>query len=252
MASWAYVASCAQVPPGFEEAVCSLAKLERAIVSCPADKAGSVGAAGCSGRSSLVPPPPEHADRVEFELHLLSMLQVLHSCCACSSCPALLAMLPTARSRGLCVACMTWYAGALFFSAWSEQESEGSCHDGRHGALRTRPLPHCGGLHATYNVPFLRVAEQVRDMTGRGEVTKRRVVEGVGEFPVDCPLEDCAVRVHFTARAVGAEQVSLSSPAPSPPMVSAEESTHQPVMCTRLGAPPCHAPKQSLGWCNTS
>lgn len=58
--------------------------------------------------------------------------------------------------------------------------------------------------------------EQVRDMTGREEVTKRRIKEGVGEFPVDCPLEDCAVRVHFTARAVGAEQVSLSSPAPFP------------------------------------
>lgn len=57
-----------QVPRGFEEAVCSLAKLERAIVSCPAGKAHSPG--------SVLPPPPEGADRVEFELHLLSMIQV--------------------------------------------------------------------------------------------------------------------------------------------------------------------------------
>ena len=46
-------------------------------------------------------------------------------------------------------------------------------------------------------------------MTGNGEVTKRRVREGVGEFPVDCPLEDCAVRVHFTARAAGTDTVRL-------------------------------------------
>ena len=48
---------------------------------------------------------------------------------------------------------------------------------------------------------------QVRDMTGTGEVTKRRVREGRGEFPVDCPLEDCAVRVHFRVRRPGSQQV---------------------------------------------
>ena len=36
-------------------------------------------------------------------------------------------------------------------------------------------------------------------MTGTGEVTKRRIKEGVGEFPIDCPLEDNAVRVHYKA-----------------------------------------------------
>lgn len=46
-------------------------------------------------------------------------------------------------------------------------------------------------------------------MTGNGEVTKRRVREGVGEFPVDCPLEDCAVRVHYTARVAGTDTVRL-------------------------------------------
>ncbi len=54
---------------------------------------------------------------------------------------------------------------------------------------------------------------QVRDLTGTGEITKRRIKEGVGEFPIDCPLEDCAVRVHYTARLAGTDQV-ISPPAP--------------------------------------
>ena len=41
------------------------------------------------------------------------------------------------------------------------------------------------------------MALQVRDLTGTGEVTKRRVKDGVGEFPIDCPLEDNAVRAHY-------------------------------------------------------
>ncbi len=49
---------------------------------------------------------------------------------------------------------------------------------------------------------------QVRDLTGTGDITKRRIKEGVGEFPVDCPLEDCAVRVHYTARLAGTDQVA--------------------------------------------
>lgn len=55
---------------------------------------------------------------------------------------------------------------------------------------------------------------QVRDMTGTGEVTKRRVREGRGEFPVDCPLEDCAVRVHFRVRRPGSQQVAQRASAP--------------------------------------
>lgn len=38
---------------------------------------------------------------------------------------------------------------------------------------------------------------QVRDITGDGKVVKRRIRDGRGEFPVDCPIEDSAVRVHF-------------------------------------------------------
>eukprot|EP00198_Chlamydomonas_reinhardtii_P000593 XP_001689928.1 peptidyl-prolyl cis-trans isomerase, FKBP-type [Chlamydomonas reinhardtii] len=34
---------------------------------------------------------------------------------------------------------------------------------------------------------------QVRDMTGTGEVTKKRLREGTGDFPIDCPLNDTTV-----------------------------------------------------------
>lgn len=40
---------------------------------------------------------------------------------------------------------------------------------------------------------------QVRDLTGDGAVTKRRVREGVGEFPADCPLQDTTVRIRAAA-----------------------------------------------------
>mmetsp|Transcript_41826 Transcript_41826/g.108277 ORF Transcript_41826/g.108277 Transcript_41826/m.108277 type:complete len:588 (+) Transcript_41826:113-1876(+) len=65
----------------------------------------------------------------------------------------------------------------------------------------------CGGSAGQlleYELHLRRIV-QVRDMTGDGSVTKRRVRDGVGEFPMDCPLEDCAVRVHYKLRAAGAE-----------------------------------------------
>lgn len=40
---------------------------------------------------------------------------------------------------------------------------------------------------------------QVRDLTGDGAVVKRRVRDGRGEFPADCPLQDCVVRVAVMA-----------------------------------------------------
>lgn len=39
-------------------------------------------------------------------------------------------------------------------------------------------------------------------MTGDGAVTKRRLQEGQGEFPVDCPLHDTSVRLHYRARSL--------------------------------------------------
>ena len=59
-----------QVPMGFEDGICSLAKGERAFISCPASKARS------AGPPALLPDPPDGADRVEFEVELLEMIQV--------------------------------------------------------------------------------------------------------------------------------------------------------------------------------
>ncbi|XP_077238858.1 FKBP-type peptidyl-prolyl cis-trans isomerase family protein [Tasmannia lanceolata] len=38
---------------------------------------------------------------------------------------------------------------------------------------------------------------QVRDMLGDGRLIKRRMVDGKGEFPMDCPLHDSLLRVHY-------------------------------------------------------
>uniref|UniRef100_A0A0D3FIU2 peptidylprolyl isomerase n=1 Tax=Oryza barthii TaxID=65489 RepID=A0A0D3FIU2_9ORYZ len=38
---------------------------------------------------------------------------------------------------------------------------------------------------------------EVRDMLGDGRLIKRRVVDGKGEFPMDCPLHDSLLRVHY-------------------------------------------------------
>ncbi|KAF6261061.1 hypothetical protein COO60DRAFT_1637104 [Scenedesmus sp. NREL 46B-D3] len=43
---------------------------------------------------------------------------------------------------------------------------------------------------------------QVRDMTGDGSVTKKRLQEGHGNFPVDCPLQDTTVRLHYRVRSL--------------------------------------------------
>jgi hypothetical protein len=52
-----------------------------------------------------------------------------------------------------------------------------------------------GWSHASNSHPL--PALQVRDMTGDGSVVKRTLRKGQGEFPVDCPLEDSSVRVHY-------------------------------------------------------
>ncbi|XP_020526603.1 peptidyl-prolyl cis-trans isomerase PASTICCINO1 isoform X2 [Amborella trichopoda] len=38
---------------------------------------------------------------------------------------------------------------------------------------------------------------QVRDMLGDGRLIKRRIRDGKGEFPMDCPLHDSLLRVHY-------------------------------------------------------
>jgi hypothetical protein len=50
----------------------------------------------------------------------------------------------------------------------------------------------------------LRAIVQVRDLHGDGSLLKRRTVSGVGDFPVDCPLQDCRVRCRIATYAAGA------------------------------------------------
>uniref|UniRef100_A0A7N2KUM4 peptidylprolyl isomerase n=1 Tax=Quercus lobata TaxID=97700 RepID=A0A7N2KUM4_QUELO len=38
---------------------------------------------------------------------------------------------------------------------------------------------------------------QVRDMLGDGRLIKRRIRDGKGDFPMDCPLHDSLLRVHY-------------------------------------------------------
>eukprot|EP00250_Pteridium_aquilinum_P000485 c10528_g1_i1 orf=155-1990(-) len=38
---------------------------------------------------------------------------------------------------------------------------------------------------------------QVRDLVGDGRVVKRRIRDGRGEFPMDCPLQDSVLRIHY-------------------------------------------------------
>lgn len=38
---------------------------------------------------------------------------------------------------------------------------------------------------------------QVRDLIGDGSAVKSIIIKGKGEFPIDCPLEDCQVKIHY-------------------------------------------------------
>ncbi|XP_068636118.1 peptidyl-prolyl cis-trans isomerase PASTICCINO1 [Aristolochia californica] len=47
---------------------------------------------------------------------------------------------------------------------------------------------------------------QVRDMLGDGRLIKRRIVDGKGEFPMDCPLNDSLLRVHYKGMLLNEER----------------------------------------------
>lgn len=47
----------------------------------------------------------------------------------------------------------------------------------------------------------------VRDVFGDGAVVKRRLEEGVGDFPGDCPVRDCAVRARVAVAAAAASSL---------------------------------------------
>ena len=50
-----------------------------------------------------------------------------------------------------------------------------------------------------YEVSLLDVI-QVRDVIGTKEIMKMRVKDGKGEFPIDCPIMDCHVKIHCIGR----------------------------------------------------
>ncbi|KAK3282074.1 hypothetical protein CYMTET_10172, partial [Cymbomonas tetramitiformis] len=60
----------------------------------------------------------------------------------------------------------------------------------------------------------------VRDLYGDGTIFKRREKLGEGEFPADCPLNDCIVRVHYIAKTLP-DRTSVFSALPRPPPASA-------------------------------
>ncbi|KAL6987695.1 G1/S-specific cyclin pas1 [Sarracenia purpurea var. burkii] len=47
---------------------------------------------------------------------------------------------------------------------------------------------------------------QVRDMLGDGRLIKRRIHDGTGEFPMDCPLHDSLLRVHYKGMLLNEEK----------------------------------------------
>ncbi|CAK7333623.1 unnamed protein product [Dovyalis caffra] len=47
---------------------------------------------------------------------------------------------------------------------------------------------------------------QVRDMLGDGRLIKRRLHDGKGEFPMDCPLHDSLLRVHYKGMLLNEEK----------------------------------------------
>ncbi len=55
--------------------MCSLAKGERAYISCPASRAR------LKDSGAHLPDPPDGVDRVEYEVELLSMIQVCDTSC---------------------------------------------------------------------------------------------------------------------------------------------------------------------------
>lgn len=48
---------------------------------------------------------------------------------------------------------------------------------------------------------------QVRDLVGDGRVVKRRIRDGQGEFPMDCPLQDSTLRIHYKGYLSGSDGV---------------------------------------------
>ncbi|CAI9297707.1 unnamed protein product [Lactuca saligna] len=58
-------------------------------------------------------------------------------------------------------------------------------------------LPSVEGIEEVHFEVELIHFIQVRDVLGDGRLIKRRIRDGKGEFPMDCPLQDSRLRVHY-------------------------------------------------------
>lgn len=169
------------MPEAVEVALQSMCRGEEAAFTCPR-------AAASGGAASLVPPPPQTADTVELELSLLSMIQVF-------SIQHTLSFYSDTHALGTCSPAWTtsvqaWRTPAALVG-WHRPVCNQNTEPQRDICAGSKPDPEF-----KVGVGWGLVG-QVRDMTGDGKVMKRRLKDGRGEFPVDCPIEDSTVRVQY-------------------------------------------------------
>jgi hypothetical protein len=84
----------------------------------------------------------------------------------------------------------------------SGRDAAGAAADNGKAPSLLLPFPPKGATQVELTV-YLFELVQVRDLTGDGGVTKRRLRAGDGEFPMDCPLRDTTVTLHYRVRQAG-------------------------------------------------
>ena len=148
----------------------AMQRQQEAVVCCPTSLL-------CGGQ--LLPEPPDapegaaHVDYAEFKLQLLDFSQVdRRPACLSKQLPAR----PPARLLACLPSCLPAAAAPFTTPPTNPQPA---------------PASSCHLCFSGYCLA------QVRDMTGDSQVVKRIVRKGVGEFPMDCPLEDSKVQVHY-------------------------------------------------------
>lgn len=72
--------------------------------------------------------------------------------------------------------------------------------------LTESPLMSVAGLEEVQFEVELIHFTQVRDMLGDGRLIKRRLRDGKGEFPMDCPLQDSLLHVHYKGMLLNEEK----------------------------------------------
>lgn len=172
-----------------EAALQALHRGQEAVVCCPASQLRG---------GALLPDPPAAGGEgggkaapayAEFRVQLLDFSQVL---------------LGASLFRNCCRDCLLGFTQLGCSAGIAAHPS----------AALPVPLPQpCPPPPSLPAFPAPPACLQVRDMTGDGQVVKRIVRKGVGEFPVDCPLEDSHVRAHYRCAAGLVLQVACRGPA---------------------------------------